>query len=60
MTKDNIKMLDMDEHQREIREACLPDDIVAFCRKYDLILDIASSDVVIYIQDQNGGEIGIA
>ena len=59
MTKDNVKLLDMDEHQREMRIACLQKDIVEFCRKYDLIIDLATSDVVMWIKDHYGGEIAL-
>ena len=62
MIKNNVELLDMDEHQREMRENCGENvkEIIAFCRKYDLICDMASSDVVIYIRDETGAEIGIA
>ena len=60
MIKDNIKMMDIDEHQRTMRISLLPEDIVQFCQDYDLTLDIATSDVVIYIQDKWGGEIAIS
>ena len=60
MTKDNVKMLDCDEHTREERVKLLPEGMVQFCQRYNLVVDIASSDVCIYIKDVWGGEVCIA
>ena len=58
MEKNNILLLDIDESSREVRENTLQ-EIVDFCRKHDLILDLATSDVVMFIRDKFGGEITI-
>lgn len=59
MTKDNLKMLDMDEHLRELRTKHLQ-ELIEVAKKCDLTVDIATSDVVIYVTDKWGGEIAIA
>ena len=58
MLKDNVKMLDMDEHQRAMRESLIS-DLVAVARNYGLVVDLATSDNVMYVQDKWGGEIAI-
>ena len=56
MTKDNLKMLDTDEIMREIMTENLH-DLIQVAKKYDLIINIASSDVTIFITDVYGNEI---
>ena len=60
MIIDNIEMLDIDEGERKERVAGLNPHLVDFVRRYDLVLDIATSDVSFYIRDHNGNEISIA
>jgi hypothetical protein len=59
MTKDNVKMMDMDEDLRDFRTQHIQ-DLIAVAKRYDLIVDIATSDVCIYVTDKWGGEITIA
>ena len=58
MTKDNLKLLDMDEHQREMHAARYP-DLLEVCKTYGLILDLATSDNCAYVEDKCGNTIGI-
>lgn len=58
MTRDHLKLLDMDEHLREMHTN-LHRELLEFCRRYDLILDLATSDVVVYIIDKTGASIVI-
>ncbi len=60
MTKNHIKLLDMDEHQRSVREAIAKEhmeDILAVCERFDLTLDLASSDAVMFLEDSRGNNI---
>lgn len=34
-------------------------ELLLFCKEYDLILDLASSDVCIFLEDKHGGSIGL-
>lgn len=56
--KNNLKLLDMDEYLRE-HHSNQHEELLAFCNKYDLILDLASSDVCMYLEDNNGNCIGL-
>ena len=56
-TKNNIRLLDMDEDKREAREAGIPQDMKDFAKKYDIIIDLATSDVCIYLEDNLGDSI---
>ena len=58
MTKDNLKLLDMDEHLRKAHENRLAEEL-KFCKAFDLILDLATSDVCMYLEDQQGNSIGL-
>ena len=58
MLKDNLKLLDIDEPIREIHTAA-HQELLTVCKKYGLTLDLASSDVVMYIEDKYGNYIGI-
>lgn len=59
-TKNHLKLLDMDEgkgirKEMEVRHK----EILDFCKKYDLTLDCATSDVSMYIEDDLGGIVCI-
>jgi hypothetical protein len=47
VTKGNLKLLDMDEHLRPTFEV-LHKECLAFCKTHGIIMDLATSDVVIY------------
>ena len=55
--ENNIRLLDMDERDRAARETAIPQDIKDFAEKYDLTIDLATSDVVVYLYDELGGTI---
>jgi len=55
--KNNIRLLDTDEDVREESEANIPQDIKDFAKKYGLIIDLATSDVVGYLEDRHGGSV---
>ena len=59
-TKNHLKILDIDE-EKGIREKMekYHTDILKFCRKYDLVLDCATSDNVLYLEDGLGGMVCI-
>ncbi len=59
MTKNNLKLLDMDEHFREEIYASTNKDLLDFCKKYGLVLDLATSDVVGYLEDKHGQSVCI-
>lgn len=56
MTRNRLKLLDIDEHLREKTEI-LHKDALAACAKYDLTLDLATSDVVVYVQGTDNENI---
>ena len=56
LTKDHLKLLDMDEQYRELKEDHLKPYINA-CKLLCLTLDAASSDVVLYIENEWGESI---
>lgn len=58
MTKNNLKLLDMDEKHRPSFEI-LHYDLIQVAKKYGFIVDLASSDVVVYLENQYGDYIGI-
>jgi hypothetical protein len=58
MTKNNLKLLDMDEHLRKTHENRFK-GLLAVCKIYNLTLDLATSDNVVYIEDEFGGSICI-
>lgn len=55
--KNNIELLDMDEVDRKEKEKCIPQSIKDFAKEYDLAIDLATSDVVIYLEDKHGGSV---
>ena len=59
MTKNNLKLLDMDEHFREEIHAVIDKNLLDFCKKYSLVLDLATSDVVGYLEDKHGQSVCI-
>ena len=56
MTKDRLKLLDQDEHLRKTYEKRHINSLL-FCDKHNLILDLATSDVVMYLEDKQGNSI---
>ena len=58
MIKDNLKLLDMDEHLRDTLTELHKNNIAA-CKQLDLILDLATSDVVFYVQNCYGESFAI-
>lgn len=57
-TKDNLKILDMDEHLRPTFEK-IHSTVLDFCKAFDLTLDLATSDVVMYLENRKGDSICI-
>lgn len=56
MTKNNLKLLDQDEHLRpQMTKAHA--GLIEFAQQYDLIVDCATSDVVVYLEDELGDRI---
>lgn len=53
MTKNNLKLLDCDEHNRNYFER-VHADLIAVAKDYDFVVDLATSDVVIYVDNQHG------
>lgn len=53
MTKNNFRLMDMDEHTREVKEKRLEKEIAA-CVVLNLILDAAISDVTLYVENTSG------
>jgi hypothetical protein len=53
MTKNNFRLLDMDEHTREVKEKRLEKEIAA-CAVLGLILDASISDVTLCVENING------
>jgi hypothetical protein len=56
MTLNNLKLMDMDEHLRD-RHKNIHKNLLVFCEDHNLTLDLATSDVVIYLCDSSGGSI---
>lgn len=50
MLKNNLKMLDMDEHLRKTFKR-IHSSALEVCKQENCILDCATSDVVIYVQN---------
>ena len=57
MIKDNVELMDIDEHQREIMVAGIPKGLVKMAKRFNWTIDLATSDVTLYIRDHLGGEI---
>lgn len=53
MTKDNLKLLDIDEHLRPTFKI-IHDTLLDFCKAYELTLDLATSDNVMYLENKSG------
>lgn len=53
MLKNDLRLLDMDEDSREIREKQFEKEIAA-CKVLGLIFDVATSDVTIYVENCRG------
>lgn len=49
MTKNHLKLLDVDEHMREKSEEVWHKDAIAVCCKHGLTLDLATSNVIMYV-----------
>ena len=58
MTKNNFRLLDMDEEDRKIREKQMK-KLIGACKTLDLTLDCATSDVVMYVENNKGESICI-
>jgi len=58
MTKDNFKLLDLDENIRDTRTKEVQ-HLIDACEVLDLILDCATSDVVCYVENKWGESICI-
>lgn len=56
VVKNNLKLLDMDEHLRP-RFENLYLKLISFAAEFDLIVDCSSSDVVVFLEDKNGNSI---
>lgn len=58
MLKNNLRLLDMDEDNREIREKQMKKSIEA-CKILNLTLDCATSDVVAFVENDKGESVCI-
>ena len=58
MTKNNFRLLDMDEHLRETRER-QHKKLIEACKTLGLTLDAATSDVVYYVENEQRESICI-
>lgn len=58
MTKNNFRLLDMDEGNREIREK-RSKKLIEACKILDLTLDAATSDVVFFVENDKGESLCI-
>jgi len=56
MIKDNLELLDMDEDLRE-KLTIIHENRITFAKEHNLVVDLASSDVVIYLRDSQGNSI---
>jgi len=57
-TRDNLRLLDLDENLRESYTKTLA-HLIAACAVLGLTLDAASSDVVYFVEDDKGNSICI-
>jgi len=57
-TIDNLKLLDMDEHLRDERTRQLS-RLIEACKVLELVLDAASSDVCLYVENTSGESLYI-
>lgn len=58
MTKNNLLLSDTDEHLRG-EYVRIHESLLAFCKKYDLTLNLATSDVVVFLEDKHGQSVCI-
>lgn len=58
MIKNNLELLDMDEHLRPKMTTAYA-EIISYAQKLGLIVDCATSDVVTYLKDQYGNSVCI-
>ena len=58
MLKNNFRLLDMDEGDRKVREKQMKKSIEA-CKVLNLTLDCATSDVVVFVENNKGKSICI-
>lgn len=58
MTKNNFRLLDMDENDRKVREKQMK-KLIETCKVLDLTLDCATSDVVLFVENSKGESICI-
>lgn len=56
MTKNNLQILDVDEENRGHFEK-LHTKALTLCAKYDLVLDLATSDVNVFVLGTNNREV---
>ena len=56
ISRNNLKTLDIDEHLRPTFRV-IWEGVLEFCEFYNLTLDLATSDVVIYLEDSSGNSI---
>jgi len=58
MIKDNLKLLDMDEGSRYFFER-VHKDLINVAKDYGFIVDLATSDVCVRLDNKYGSSIGI-
>jgi len=56
INRNNLKTLDIDEHLRPTFRK-IHDTVLDFCKVYNLTLDLATSDNVIWLEDSSGNSI---
>jgi len=56
MTKDHLMLLDADEHLRTVYKENVQ-DIIIFAKKHNLIVNCATSDITIFLEDKFGNSI---
>jgi len=50
MRKGNLALLDCDEHRRQMYEE-IHSNLLAVAKEYNFIVDLATSDVVMYLEN---------
>lgn len=58
MLKNNFRLLDMDEDDREVKEKQMK-KLIEACKVLNLTLDCATSDVVAFVENNEGESICI-
>ena len=56
INRNNLKTLDIDEHLRPTFRK-IHDTLLDFCEVYNLTLDLATSDNVMWLEDSSGNSI---